>query len=101
MKAAGFTQGGTSPCIFYNPEKDIRAVIYGDDFTMLGAEHHLDWFKAQLAKAWEIDHKARLGPDRGDQKSVRSLNRVINWHEQGIQVEADQRHAEIIIRELG
>ena len=32
---------------------------------------------------------------------MRILNRIVTWTEQGIVYEADQRHAEIIIRQLG
>jgi hypothetical protein len=32
---------------------------------------------------------------------VRILNRIVTWTNEGIRHEADQRHAEIIVRELG
>ena len=34
-------------------------------------------------------------------KSVRVLNRVVTWGDKGLIYEADQRHAEIIVRDLG
>ena len=43
----------------------------------------------------------RIGPEPEDGKSMRLLNRVIEWRDDGINLEADQRHAEIIIKELG
>jgi len=42
MLSAGFIRGQASPCLFYHPGKDIRVVVHGDDFTILGAEYHLD-----------------------------------------------------------
>ena len=33
--------------------------------------------------------------------AIRILNRVIEWTSEGIEYEADQRHAEIIIRDVG
>ena len=42
-----------------------------------------------------------MGPGVNHDKSIRLLNRVITWGEDGIEYEADQRHAEIIIRDLG
>jgi hypothetical protein len=45
--------------------------------------------------------RGRLGPDEGGEKSVRILNRVVEWGEDGITYEADQRHAEIIKKDLG
>ena len=97
MISVGFVRGLSSPCLFYHPGKDIRAVVYGDDFTLLGSETHLDWFKAEIKQVYAIDFKARLGPEDGDKKSVRLLNRVIEWTHEGITIEGDQRHAEIIV----
>jgi len=100
MESIGFVRGLSSPCLFYHPGKDIRAVVYGDDFTLLGSEEYLNWFKAEIKKVYAIDFKARLGPADGDQKSVRLLNRIVEWTTEGINIEGDQRHAEIIIQQL-
>ena len=45
--------------------------------------------------------KGRLGPGKSDMKQMRVLNRVVEWKENSICYEADQRHAEIISEELG
>ena len=42
MTDVGFTRGKYSPCAFYHTERNIRAVIHGDDFTMLGHDDQLD-----------------------------------------------------------
>lgn len=85
--------------------KDIRAVIYGDDFTPLGSDDALDWFRKTVDKKqggrYEISHKGRFRPDKNDDKCVRLLNRVIEWTPEGVLYEADQRHAEIIVKLLG
>ena len=48
-----------------------------------------------------MKHKARLGPEERDDKSVRIFNRIISWHDGfGIKYEADQRHADILIESL-
>jgi len=101
MTSIGFIRGLSSPCLFYHPGKDIRAVVYGDDFTLLGAEEQLNWFKTEIQLTWAIDFKARLGPELTDQKSIRLLNRIVEWTPEGINIEGDQRHAEIIINQLG
>ena len=41
------------------------------------------------------------GEAEGEVKEMRILNRVVKWTRNGITYEADPRHAEIIIRELG
>ncbi len=42
MESVGFIRGLSGPCLFYHPGKDIRAVVYGDDFTLLASEEQLD-----------------------------------------------------------
>ena len=42
MISIGFRKGKASPCVFYNERRNIRAVIHGDDFTMLGESENLD-----------------------------------------------------------
>ena len=76
--------------------------MHGGDFTITGPESHLDWFREQIIKRFEVKFKARLGPDSHDDKKVRVLNRIIEWENGvGIKYEADQRHAEIIVEAAG
>ena len=37
----------------------------------------------------------------GDHREVRILNKVVRWTPEGIELEADPRHAELVVRELG
>ena len=75
--------------------------MYGDDFTVLGAEEQLDWFRKRIKQRYEVEFKARLGVEEQDDRSVFLLNRTIQWDANGISYEADQRHMEIILRDLG
>ena len=45
--------------------------------------------------------RGRLGPGEEDMKAIRILNRIIEWTREGLWYEADQRHAEIIVKEMG
>ena len=76
----------------------MRVVIHGDDFTILGNEVELDWFRDSIQSRFEVKVRGRLGPEDNDDKSIRVLNRVITWKKDGLHNEADQRHAEIIIK---
>ena len=33
MEGLGFQRGLANPCAFYHPEREIRVVVHGDDFT--------------------------------------------------------------------
>ena len=101
MESVGFARGVSSSCVFWHKERELRVVIHGDDFAILGWEKELDWFKRQLKKRFECKHRGRIGPGDKDDKSIRILNRVVEWTEEGISYEADQRHAEIIMAGLG
>ena len=41
-----------------------------------------------------------LGPESGMKDEVQILNRTLRWTKEGITYEADQRHAEIVIKEM-
>ena len=62
MTEAGFTNGTASPCVFYHRERNIRAVVHGDDFTVLAQERQLDWFRERIAARFEVKFRGRLGP---------------------------------------
>ena len=101
MEGIGFRRGQSTPCRFWHKEKGIRAVTHGDDFTLLGNEEALDWFRGKIQEKFEIQFRGRLGLGNGDDKSVRILHRIVTWTDEGTSYEADQRHAEITIRQLG
>jgi hypothetical protein len=87
--------------VFYHRKYNIRIVVHGDDFTILGFEESLDWFKTKIQKKYEIKFRGRLGPENKDDKEIRILNRVVYWTKEGIKYEPDQRHAEIAIKLAG
>ena len=97
----GFERGGSCPCIFRHTSRPICVIVHGDDFVILGDDEQIDWFKGRMNTAYQCKEVGRIGPEEGDAKSMRLLNRIIEWREDGIHLEADQRHAEIIIKELG
>ena len=90
---AGFVKGKSCPCIFWHKEKDVRVVVHGDDFTVLGYAKDLDWFRKTIVERVEVKFRGRIGPAKHDDKSIRLLNRVICWADSGIRYEAAQRHS--------
>ena len=100
MVSLGFKVGKASPCNFYHPRLDITCTVHGDDFTSCGPESAIEWFKAKLAGKYESKHSI-LGPGSKHEKTIRVLNRVLSWCQDGIRYEADQRHADIVVEELG
>ena len=106
LRGLGFRQADGSPCAFWHEELDARLVVHGDDLWLQADEVSL----AQLLPRLDAEHGGLydlksdgvLGPDPGDARQVRSLNKVIRLVPgQGVELEADPRHAEIIPPELG
>ena len=74
--------------------------VHGDDFTIAGSSANVLWMKKEFEKRFEVTTH-NLGPEAGQEREVRVLNRVIRWTKDGLEYEPDQRHSEIAIRELG
>ena len=100
MAELGFKAGKATTCAFHHEERDILAVIHGDDITVLANQGGVSWMKDQLMTRYNIKLSATLGPEQHDDKSVRILNRIVTWTENSLEYEADQRHAELILQEL-
>ncbi len=97
---AGFKSGIASPCVFKHESRALWLTVHGDDFTLLGGDHDLDWFENKIKEEFEVKVRGRLGPGKEDMKAIRILNRIVEWTKEGLRYEADQRHAEIIVKEL-
>ena len=100
LEGIGFKVGLASPCNFWHKEKELHLTVHGDDFTITGPEESLRWLRSRMEQKFEISTHM-LGPDKGMEDEVRVLNRTLRWTEAGITYEPDQRHAELIVEELG
>ena len=103
MTLLGFVQGRSNSCLYFHPGRQIQVEVHGDDFTGLGSKDHLEWFATELGKHWTIEVRGYLGPPgmAGTQQTIDILNRLVTWGAKGIELEADPRHAEIIMNEMG
>ena len=50
MNNVGFKRGPGMPCVLYQPLRNLRIVMHADDFTALGHESQLDWFRQVIEK---------------------------------------------------
>jgi hypothetical protein len=86
-----------TPCAFYEPEKDLLTVVYGDDFVMVGLDDDLTWLETEMGKHLSMTRKALIGHEETDDKTGTILNRIISFEIGGFVWEADPRHAERIV----
>ena len=102
MAEWGFVTGRYNPCMFHHPSRKILCLVHGDDFVSVGEDDQLEWLKKKLQERFEI--KTKLvgdGGTNGEVSEARILNRVIRRTSEGWEYEADQRHADLIVKETG
>ena len=71
----------------------MKCVVQGDDFTFLGCDTQLDFCTKMMQDQYEAKVRGQLGSDSNDGKSITILNRCLQWKDDGINDEADPRHA--------
>ena len=100
--ALGFEKGSSSPCSFYHKRRQVHLVVHGDDFFVEGDGRELRSLNQQLQQHFELKTE-NLAPDAaaGEVQEIRFLNRVLRWTQQGLTWEADPRHSEMVVRQLG
>ena len=96
----GFETGRGSTCNFCHSSREIAMTVHGDDFTACGSDEDLAWLSARFKEKFEVTIQI-LGPGPKHAQEVRILNRIVRWTKSGIDYEPDQRHAEMVIRDLG
>lgn len=94
----GFVRSKAYPCIFVHKSRDMLTLVHGDDYVTSGEKEHLDWMQAELEKAYEIKSE-RIGPSANHEGKV--LNRIIGFDGNQWLLEADPRHSELIVEQLG
>jgi len=100
LEELGFIKGKTNPCLFRHLEHETQVFVHGDDFVVSGTEEHLKIVEDKFRSKYLTKIRGIIGPDPDDLKSIVMLNRVIEWSEIGINMEADQRHVELILKQL-
>ena len=120
MEGCGWMSSRYCPCRFRHAERDLSAMVHGDDFVVVGDRVNVAWLKAELQRRFEV--KTKIVGSRGmmsyDQVVGRSwaditeeeneevdearvLNRIVRITESGWEYEADQRHADLLVQGLG
>ena len=97
---AGFVRGVGHPAVFVHPVRDIWLMVHGDDYLSAAVKSSLDWLEQVLKNHYEIK-TTRINHRNKDESEGQVLNRVIRATPKGFELEADVRHAELIIEQLG
>jgi hypothetical protein len=101
LASIGFERGKYSPVVFFNGQTGVRCVVHGDDFTFTGSKNELMKVKFYMMGWWDIKLRGILGGEDEDDKEATILGRKLRWTEFGIEYEADPKHAQLVIQEMG
>jgi hypothetical protein len=101
LESIGFVRGIAAATVFYNADTQVRIVVHGDDFTLLGYEHDLDAVTKEMKSWYELKVRATLGGEQGDDVEVTILNRLVTWTGGKLTYEADPKHAQLVCQEAG
>ena len=88
-----------NPSIYVHADKHIILAVHGDDFIAVATPESLDFLDVVMDASFDTKKLPRLGP--GGAKSARYLGRTLRWDKEGYYYEADQKHIDRIVRELG
>jgi hypothetical protein len=99
MIAIGFKAGRYNPCTYHHSGRQLKCLVHGDDFVTVGDRADCEWLKGNLENRFELKSKI-VGFAEDEVREERILNRVIRTTDQGWEMEADQRHADVIIDQL-
>ena len=99
MLAIGFHVGLYNPCTYHHSGRQLKCLVHGDDFVTVGDRADCEWLKSKLGIRFDIKSKI-VGCAEDESREERILNRVIRVTDQGWEMEADQRHADIIVDQL-
>ena len=97
----GFAKGVSAPTCLCVMEPHIDLAYHGDDIAILALKQDVDRVIARLQEFFDLSVKAILGFEPGDDKQAKLLNRILTVQDQELIVEADPRHAELIVANLG
>ena len=61
LKRAGFEQGKSSPCLFFNKALDVTIMVHGDDFVAIGDPKHLKATEEALRSKYNIKTETLRG----------------------------------------
>ena len=79
FKELGFKQGKASPCVFWH-QRDIKALVHGDDFLSSIERTKLERLWKGLKKKKFETKLIMIGEDDDMAKEARVLNRIVRWH---------------------
>lgn len=93
-------RGAASPCLFSHICFSLSVFVHGDDFVAVGPGDSVKKLEGFLKQRYKVKSQI-MGPDVGDEQELKILNRIVKYSDKEVSIEADPRHCDIIVREMG
>ena len=100
LLADGYVQGSANPCVFCQPKTGVAVMVHGDDFIAVGSDKDLASTRATLENKYRLKVET-WGSGLQCKSDIRVLNKILRYTKSGLELEADPRHAEIVVKDLG
>ena len=104
VAALGFDIGLSSPCLYKHQTEAAIGWRHGDDLAFAGEPKFLEEIYVGLSKDMVLKKRALLGFERGDDKHITILNRLVDMEVingvQTITYEPDPRHVDLVIKHM-
>ena len=100
LREIGFVRGTAFPSVYYNKELDIMCVVHGDDYISSGPVESLKTMRKSLETRFEVSKTFVIGHGKDMLSEGKVLNRIIRATDNGYELEADIRHAELLIKQM-
>ena len=101
----GYDVGMSSPCFYCHRDRLSIGWRHGDDLIFIGEEGHMNMLFEEISKLIIVKKRALLGFEAGDDHHVSILSRLVDCRKvngvETIDYEPDQRHADLIVSQLG
>ena len=101
FEGVGLNRGISCGVVFYHEGKDLSLAVHGDDFTFCGLEEVSVCIRELMEGWFEKNARRILGPDEWDDKENIILGRKVRWGKERILYEADEKHMELVLDDLG
>lgn len=103
MVFIGSTPGLGHPSVFVHKDRGVMCLVHGDAFFTFGALGDLKWLSGKSKERFKVKTPIASDPimDSELHSEVKILNRMVLWVKGGFEYEADPRHAQLVIEQLG
>ena len=76
--SAGFVKSAAFPTCFYNEALDVRILVHGDDFVVLGDSQGQHETEQLLRSQYDLRVDGAMGPGESKQEFT-VLNRIVSY----------------------